>query len=144
MTDAEQVACDALRMAGLGEVADNLEFAREAVRNRVRILNRLEYGGHGCDECNTDDVHHRECKLIPLLETQPEFWPNQIELAHDMALRMTAPPMLRRDISTLEAYRRQYPHTYEGRTASALFGSSEVTTAWDAVRETLGDGFIPK
>jgi len=36
MTDAEQVACDALRSAGLDELADNLDMAKELVSNHLR------------------------------------------------------------------------------------------------------------
>ena len=35
MTDAEQVACDALRSAGLDELADNLEWAKAAVIKKL-------------------------------------------------------------------------------------------------------------
>jgi len=34
MTDEKQVACDALRMAGLGGLADNLDWAVEAVAKK--------------------------------------------------------------------------------------------------------------
>ena len=148
MTDAEQVACDALRMAGLGEVADNLEFAREAVRLRKDLIEMLECDTEVyCAACGVhaeSESHRMSCRLVALFATQDGWWSAEIERAHGEALRQeqmrARPTPLRRiDSASLEA-----GVAYEGRTASALFGTSEVMTAWDAVRETLGGGYIPK
>ena len=123
MTEAEQVACDALRSAGLDDVADNLAFAREAVKVRATILKAVTFIGESFDACISCGVsgdngvpHDRDCSMLPLLSTQPEFWPNQIGLAHESALlaeRQRATPLAsQRDV--LDLYRREYLGQFPG------------------------------
>ena len=69
MTDKEQVACDALRSAGLDELADNLAFAREAVKFQT-VVRELVETQCGC-EAGRNFLHDRTCPLVPLLATQP-------------------------------------------------------------------------
>lgn len=110
MTDAEQVACDALRMAGLGELADNLEFAREAVRVREYIIERLESDVEGyCVSCGVhaeSESHRMSCRLVAVFATQDGWQLAEIERAHGEALRQSQlrrEPLFRVDPASLEA-----------------------------------------
>lgn len=90
MTPAEQVACDALRSAGLDELADNLAFAREAVKVRERIMEDLTCDVDGC--CTGCGVfsyaaHRKSCRLWGLLNSDPAWLPAEIERAHKEALQ---------------------------------------------------------
>lgn len=91
MTDAEQVACDALRMAGLGELADNLAFAREAVRLRADLVEMLECDTEGyCGACGVhaeSESHRLSCRLVPLFATREGWAVEEVERAHGEALR---------------------------------------------------------
>jgi hypothetical protein len=110
MTDAEHVACDALRMAGLKEVADNLEFAREAVRLRKDLIEMLERDAEGyCAACGVDaelESHQMSCRLVPLFATQDGWSAVEIERAHDEALRQE---LLRTTPSPLGEWVQQQP-----------------------------------
>lgn len=90
MTDAEQVACDALRSAGLDELADNLAFAREAVKVRATIIKAVTFIGESFDSCIScaaegHEPHDRNCTMLPLLSTQPNFAEDQLRLAWERA-----------------------------------------------------------
>lgn len=90
MTPAEQVACDALRSAGLDELADNLAFAREAVKVRATIIKAVTFIGESCDSCiscgsESHEPHDRDCTMLPLLSTQPNFAEDQLRLAWERA-----------------------------------------------------------
>lgn len=91
MTEAEQVACDALRAAGLDELADNLAFAREAVRLRADVTEMLECDTEGyCAACGVhaeSESHRLSCRLVPLFATKEGWVAEEIERAHDEALR---------------------------------------------------------
>ena len=91
MTDAEQVACDALRMAGIGAVADNLEFAREAVKVKASITNALamRWGDGCCEGCgvySATQAHLPGCRFAALFASDPAWTRKQINLAHAEAL----------------------------------------------------------
>ena len=70
MTDAEQVACDALRSAGLDELADNLEWLKQAAALRSYITEALEVDAEeSCAACGAMagyTAHNRGCSLVPL------------------------------------------------------------------------------
>ena len=92
MTEAEQVACDALRMAGLGEVADNLAWVKAATALCAYITETLESDTDDCcAACGAMagyTAHNRGCSLLPLFETRPGWAEAQVEVAHEEALRM--------------------------------------------------------
>lgn len=106
MTDAEQVACDALRMAGLGEVADDLEWAKSALRHRDAVHaallavdnefghcdGRHEFGAKPCDGDNRTVTHDRLCPKGSALRalslaTDGQWAAMELEAAHGEALR---------------------------------------------------------
>ena len=93
MTDAEQVACDALRSAGLDELADNLAFAREAVKLRTVLTVALE-SYCDCGDGGRVGVHDRDCSSVPLLALQPGWdWAeheNAVDAAHNIEMRRRA------------------------------------------------------
>ena len=89
MTDAEQVACDALRSAGLDELADNLAFAREAVRLRAWLPLNLQDSDGDCRGCGEyfDRAHLRTCGVVPMLATQSGWLEAERNRAHAEAIR---------------------------------------------------------
>lgn len=93
MTEAEQVACDALRAAGLDELADNLEWALEAVRLRVVVTEMLECNVEGyCAACGVhaeSESHRMSCRLLPLFATKKGWAAEELERAHGEALRQS-------------------------------------------------------
>lgn len=117
MTEAEQVVCDALRSAGLDEVADNLAFAREAVRLRVNVTEMLECDVDGCcAACGVhaeSEAHRLPCRLVPLFATKEGWAAEEVERAHDEALRterLRVPPTA---AATVWAVTRESEHGHE-------------------------------
>lgn len=98
MTAAEQVACDALRSAGLDELADNLEWLKQAAALRSYITEVLEVDAEeSCAACGAMagyTAHNRGCSLVPLFSTQPGWIEAQVEVAHAEALRNPWPSLL--------------------------------------------------
>lgn len=114
MTDAEQVACDALRSAGLDELADNLEWAKAALHHRDAVHaallavdnefghcdGRHSYTAKPCDGDNRTVTHDRLCPKGAALRamslaTDGQWAAMELETAHAEAHeRMRATPSL--------------------------------------------------
>ncbi len=139
MTEAEQVACDALRMAGLGEVADNLAWVREAARLREYIDETLQCDVEGyCASCGVhaeSESHRLSCRLVSLYATREGWQAEEIVRAHDEALRQERIGNTRSPMG--EWAQRQEPSSLFGIDPTTfsrwagevvLLGSSTVTT----------------
>ncbi len=78
-------------MAGLGEVADNLAWVREAARLRDYIDETLQCDVDGyCAACGVHaetETHRLSCRLVPLFAARDGWLAEEMVRAHDEAWR---------------------------------------------------------
>lgn len=82
-----EVARDAVRSAGLEELADNLEWAAAAVKHRDTLLSAARWAATDseapCPDCGDYNLHARECPTANALHAlDPEWSRQQVEAAH--------------------------------------------------------------
>jgi hypothetical protein len=67
MNDALQVALDALRMAGRGDVADAWAFVEACVKATPKVIASALHESQLCPCCGCDQIleaHHRNCAAL--------------------------------------------------------------------------------
>lgn len=82
-----EVARDAVRQAGLEELADALEWAAAAVRHRATLLSAARWAATDseapCPDCGDYNLHARECPTANMLHALDSEWSRgQVEAAH--------------------------------------------------------------
>lgn len=81
-----EVARDAVRSAGLEELADALEWAAAAVKHRDGLMKAaVEWflNDADCPECGCRSVHHRTCEVALAFHALDKGWSHdEIERAH--------------------------------------------------------------
>lgn len=87
MTDATEVARDALRMAGLGELAEHLEWAVRSVAHRRAIRDAVATAVMIADDCTARWVHDRSCSTANALHAVDPAWSRaEVDECHAAAL----------------------------------------------------------
>ena len=135
-----EVARDAVRSAGLEELADNLEWAAAAVKHRKILLEaarhtaatEARYGGEGfypCIVCG-EAPHRRDCEAATALHAlDPEWSREEVERAHVAAW------------DTLRPVRGLRLHTIDSPTHRALNDAlNDAILGSDVTRVRTADG----
>lgn len=86
-----EVAKDAVRSAGLEELADALEWAAAAVKHRSTLLSAARWAatadGGECPDCGHRSVHDRKCPTAEALHALDQQWSrDEVESAHHEAI----------------------------------------------------------